>query len=91
MECAALEGARGLVNMVPPESISKFDLLGLFDRELRGGRVGIVPDGSVRLDKTLVRTNYDCSFRPKGYAEQVAEMAGWVRAHSSMYPHYELG
>lgn len=91
MECAALEGARGLVNMVPPESISKYDLLRLFNRELRGGKVKVVPDGSVRLDKTLVRTNYDCSFRPKGYAEQVAEMTEWMRAHAVLYPHYEIG
>ena len=91
MEVAALEGARGLVNMVPPRSISKCDLLRLFDRELRGGSVGVVPDESVRLDKTLVRTNFDCSFRPKGYAEQVAEMAAWVREHAELYPHYELG
>lgn len=91
MECAALEGARGLVNMVPPESISKFDLLRLFSEHLRGGRVGIEPDGAVQLDKTLVRTNYGCSFRPKGYAAQVAEMAEWIRAHAELYPHYTLG
>lgn len=91
MECAALEGSRGLVNMVPPESISKYDLLRLFNRELRDGKVEIVPDGSVQLDKTLVRTNHDCSFRPKGYAEQIAEMAGWVRAHVDLYSHYEIG
>lgn len=91
MECAALEGARGLVNMVPPEPISKYNLLRLFNRELRGGRVEIEPDGAVRLEKTLVRTNYDCSFRPKRYAEQVAEMAEWICAHAGLYPHYELG
>lgn len=91
MECAALEGARGLVNMVPPESINKYNLLQLFNQELRGGKVEIVPDDSVQLDKTLVRTNYECSFRPKGYAEQVAEMAEWVRAHAELYPHYTLG
>ncbi|MDN0069454.1 SDR family oxidoreductase [Collinsella ihumii] len=91
MECAALEGARGLVNMVPPGSISKHDLLQLFDRQLRGGRVEIVPDDSVRLDKTLVRTDFGCSFRPKGYAGQVAEMAAWIRAHAELYPHYTLG
>ncbi|HJA00767.1 MAG TPA: SDR family oxidoreductase [Candidatus Collinsella stercoripullorum] len=91
MECAAREGATGLVNMVPPESVSKYDLLLLFNRELRGGEVEIVPDGSVQLDKTLVRTNYGCSFSPRGYAEQVAEMAEWVRAHDELYPHYEIG
>ena len=91
MECAALEGAAGLMNMVPPGSISKHDLLQLFDRELRGGRVEIVPDDSVQLDKALVRTNFECSFRPKGYAGQVAEMAAWIRAHAELYPHYTLG
>lgn len=91
MECAAREDAFGLVNMVPPESISKCSLLRLFCRELRAGKVEVVPDGSVRLDKTLMRTNYDCSFRPKGYAEQVTEMARWIRAHANLYPHYELG
>ena len=89
MERAASEDAHGLVNMVPPASISKLDLLRLFNQELRGGSVEIVPDDSVRLDKTLVRTDFDCSFRPLGYAEQVAEMAGWVRAHRELYPHYE--
>lgn len=91
MERAALEGSSGLVNMVPPESISKCDLLRLFSRELRGGKVEVVPDGSVRLDKTLVRTDFSCPFRPKGYADQVAEMAGWIRSHAGLYPHYTLG
>ena len=91
MECAASEDVCGLVNMVPPESISKCNLLRLFNRELRGGSLEIVPDDSVRLDKTLVRTNFDSSFRPKGYAEQVSEIAEWVRAHRELYPHYEIG
>lgn len=91
MERAASEDVRGLVNMVPPASISKLGLLRLFDEHLRGGSVEIVPDGSVKLDKTLVRTNFDSSFRPKGYAEQVAEMAAWIKAHRGLYPHYEIG
>lgn len=91
MERAASEDVHGLVNMVPPASISKLDLLRLFNESLRGSSVEIVPDGSVQLDKTLVRTNFDSSFRPAGYSEQVAEMAEWVRAHRDLYPHYELG
>lgn len=91
MERAASEGASGLVNMVPPAAISKFDLLRLFNEHLRGGSVEIIPDGSVALDKALVRTNFECSFMPRGYTDQVAEMAEWVRAHRSLYPHYEIG
>ena len=91
MERAALEGACGLVNMVPDCNISKFDLLRLFSRELRGGEVEVTPDGSVVLDKTLVRTDFSCSYRPAPYDVQVSEMASWIQAHKDLYPHYELG
>ena len=91
METAAKESFTGLVNMVPPESISKFDLLQLFNECLRGSSVEIKPDERVQLDKTLVRTNFDSSFRPQGYFDQVVEMANWIRLHADFYPHYELG
>ena len=90
MEYEAAEGAHGLVNMVPEGSINKYELLQLFNRELRGGSVEIVPDAGLQLDKTLVRTNFEPTYRPKPYPEQVREMAGWVRAHKELYPHYEV-
>lgn len=91
MERAALEDVAGLVNMVPSESISKLDLLKLFNESLRGGSVEIVPYGDYELDKTLVRTNFDCSFLPANYCDQVLEMGKWIRSHSDLYPHYKLG
>ena len=90
MEYEAGEDAAGLVNMVPEGSISKYDLLRLFNRELRGGSVEIVPDAGLQLDKTLVRTNFEPTYRPKPYPEQVREMAEWVRSHRDLYPHYEV-
>lgn len=90
VEHEAGEDAHGLVNMVPEGSISKYDLLQLFNKELRGGRVEIVADAGLQLDKTLVRTNFEPTYRPKSYPEQVREMAGWVRAHKELYPHYEV-
>lgn len=90
MEHVAIMGDTGLVNMVPPESISKYDLLGLFKKYFRGEDIVIVPDEGFVLDKTLVRTNFDSSFRPKPYEEQVADMTQWVRDHADLYPHYNL-
>ena len=40
------------MNMVPEDSINKYELLQLFNRELRGGSVEIVPDAGLQLDKT---------------------------------------
>lgn len=90
MEHEAGEDACGLVNMVPPEPISKYDLLGLFDRELRGNQVKIVPDGDLQLDKALTRTNFGPTYQPRPYHEQVREMGDWIRAHRGLYPHYEV-
>ena len=90
MEHEACEEESGLVNMVPEVSISKYDLLQLFNRELRGGAVEIEPDAGLQLDKTLVRTNFGPTYVPKPYPEQVHEMAEWVRAHRDLYPHYEV-
>lgn len=90
MEHEAAEDAVGLVNMVPSEPITKYDLLGLFDRELRGGTVEIVPDGELRLDKALTRTNFGPTYRPQPYDEQVRELGAWVRMHRELYPHYEV-
>lgn len=90
MEYEAAEDAHGLVNMVPEGSINKYELLKLFNDELRDGRIEVVPDSGLQLDKTLVRTNFGPSYRPKPYPEQIREMAGWVRAHKELYPHYEV-
>lgn len=91
MECAAGEPVTGLVNMVPRDNISKYELLKLFNHELRNDSLSIFKDDSVRLDKTLIRTNYESSYRPSGYSQQVAEMADWIRLHRDLYPHYLLG
>lgn len=90
MEHEATESASGLVNMVPEGSISKYDLLRLFNRELRGGTVEILPDSGLQLDKALIRTNFDLTYVPMSYTDQVREMAEWVRVHRDLYPHYEV-
>lgn len=91
MESAAYEHASGLVNMVPEGNISKYELLLLFNEYFRGGSIEVTENPSFVLDKTLVRTNFDLSFRPAGYVQQVREMAEWVHAHYDLYPHYMLG
>lgn len=90
IEAAAREGAVGLVNLVPDEPISKFELLGLFNEHLRAGRVEIVPSGELSLDKALTRTSDALSFRAAPYEKQVREMAAWIRSHDDLYPHYRL-
>ena len=58
MEYAAKVKATGLYNMVYKESISKFDLLKLFNKYHRNNEVIIEPFDGFVADKSLVRTRF---------------------------------
>lgn len=90
MEAAAKERANGLVNAVPDTDISKYELLKLFNKYLRGGRVQINPIEGVNADKSLKRTNWNFNYRIPDYEQMVAEMAEWIFRHKDLYPHYNL-
>ncbi len=90
MEAAAKEKASGLYNTVPDHSISKYDLLWLFNKYLRNNSIKIEPIEGVNADKSLKRTRYDFSYIIPDYEVMVSELADWVIKHKDMYPHYGL-
>lgn len=91
IENAAIQQAHGLYNMVPEESISKYDMLVLFNKYLRTEPIEVMPEENFRIDKSLKRTNYELfSYKIPGYDVQIEELGNWMRAHKKLYPHYEL-
>lgn len=90
MEMAAKEKAHGLYNTVPNHSISKYELLGLFNHYLRGDSLKINPVEGFKADKSLKRTRYEFSYLIPDYETMVAELADWIKKHKDMYPHYNL-
>ena len=90
MEVAAKEKAHGLVNMVPDTSISKCDLLGLFNKYIRKDKITIIPVDKMAADKSLKRTRWEFSYKIPDYETMVAEMADWIKDHKKLYPHYRL-
>lgn len=90
MEAAAKEKAYGLYNTVPDTSISKHDLLGLFNKYIRKEKVTIIPADKMSADKSLKRTHWDFSYKIPDYEQMVAELADWMIAHKALYPHYNL-
>lgn len=89
MECAVAEGLSGVYNLVNGSSISKFELLCLFNKYFRDGGLPIEPSDAVRLDKTLVCTrSEDFSFEVPSYEQMVAEMRQWIDEHRDIYPKY---
>lgn len=91
IENAAIQRVYGLYNMVPETSISKYELLMLFNKYLRIEPIDIVPENNFRIDKSLKRTNFEMfSYEIPGYEEQIKELACWMRKHKDLYPHYKL-
>ncbi|PKN95908.1 MAG: hypothetical protein CVU43_23455 [Chloroflexi bacterium HGW-Chloroflexi-5] len=89
MEKAIEENLCGLYNLVNNVSISKYDLLVLFNQYFRNNGVAIRKDGDLKLDKSLRSKRKDFSFVVPSYEQMVQEMKEWVDAHSDLYPHYK--
>lgn len=89
MEVVAKERVTGLYNMVPDHSISKYDLLGLFNKYMRNNSIKINPVEGVVADKSLKRTRFDFGYIIPDYEVMVSELANWIRQHSELYPQYE--
>ena len=90
MEYAAKTKAHGLVNAVPDKSISKYELLKLFNKYMRDNELIINPVEGVNADKSLKRTNFEMDYIIPDYETMVKELAAWMRKHKELYPHYKL-
>lgn len=90
IEEAAQVKAYGLHNTVPDHYISKYDLLGLFNKYMRKGSVSIVPVDKMVANKSLKRTKFDFAKQIPDYEQMIAELADWMRSHKNLYPHYKL-
>lgn len=78
----------GLYNMVPEDTISKYDLLRLFNEYIRTEKIVIEPDASVSTDKSLRKTRFLLNHDVPDYRTMVMELSEWIRKHEGMYPHY---
>lgn len=90
MEIALEENLTGLYNLVNNTKITKHDLLLLFNKHIKNGKIEIKPDESVKLDKSLVNNRDDFSFKVPSYEDMVVEMKEWIINHKELYPHYNI-
>lgn len=90
MEVAAKERVSGLYNMVPPDSITKYDLLQLFNKYFRQNSLKIHPIEGICANKSLKRTHFDFTYQIPDYEKMVSEAAQWIFSHKFLYPHYNL-
>ena len=88
MEHAIMENLCGLYNLVNNYSISKYELLVLFNKYFRDDKIVINRSDRVKLDKSLRRRRNDFSFQVPSYEQMISEMRDWVYTHKEFYPTY---
>lgn len=88
MEQAIVEDLCGLYNLVNNESISKYDLIRLFNKHFRNNELNIEENDQLKLDKSLRSTRNDFGFVVPTYEQMVIDMKMWVDHHPELYPHY---
>lgn len=88
IEFAAKTRAHGLVNSVPENSISKYNLCKLFNHYLRNDEIIIQPVDGINVDKSLKRTNFDMDYIIPDYDIMIKELQEWINKHKNLYPHY---
>jgi dTDP-4-dehydrorhamnose reductase len=86
MECAINQNLTGLYHLVNEESISKYDLLELFNKCFRDNSIDIAKSNQLKLDKSLINTRNDFSFVIPTYERMIEEMKNWVMNHKDIYP-----
>jgi dTDP-4-dehydrorhamnose reductase len=90
IENAVLQKAYGLYNAVPDHSISKYELVKLFNHYFKDDTIKINPIDGILADKSLIRTRYEFDCLIPDYETMIAELAEWMKNHKDMYSHYNL-
>jgi dTDP-4-dehydrorhamnose reductase len=88
MDKALEEGITGLYNLVNNESISKYELLKLFNKSMKGNSLTILPSDTFAVDKSLINNRNDFNFIVPSYEQMIIEMKEWIENHKELYPHY---
>lgn len=75
----AMSNVSGLIHLVQPNPISKYELLRLFQQVFNKQDVRIVPDETISLDRTLIHTRNDFQYDVPPYEEMLQQLADWER------------
>ena len=78
------ENVTGLYHLCPNEKISKFNLLQLFKKTWHKP-IEIEPYDDYAIDKSLICTRTDFSYKPLSYETMLKELKVWMKTHEAWY------
>ncbi|WP_152396979.1 dTDP-4-dehydrorhamnose reductase family protein [Paenibacillus guangzhouensis] len=79
VEAFAMNRVSGLVHLVYPTPISKYELLQCMKKAFDKQDVQIIPDETTTLDRTLIATRSDVQYVVPHYEEMLQQLAEWTR------------
>lgn len=87
IEFVMMNDLKGLYNVVNGESISKFDLLVLFNKIFERN-ISIKKDCKYKSNKSLISIKKESNLGIPSYEKMLEEMKEWVILHQDQYPNY---
>lgn len=79
----------GLVHLTNNTTISKYDLLIIFNNEFKNSKVqDIKIDNKYISNKSFINTRTDLNLNIPSYSEMVVEMKNWIITNINNYKHY---
>ena len=82
------ENIIGLYHLVPTQSLSKYELLLKFQEYFPRKNIQIEPREVGPINKVLINTRSDFSFKVGDYNQMLEEMKNWIEMHPTFYKHY---
>lgn len=89
IEADAHSRQTGLYHLVNNETISKYELLKLFNKYCRKEPIEIRENNMAVSDKSVINTQETMTFPVPGYEAMVREMADWIKKHPELYGQYK--
>lgn len=80
----------GLVHLAADTKISKYELLQLIQEVFHKTDVRILPDTTMKSDKSLVNTRQDFRYTVPAYRTMIQELKQWMIVHQSLYPRSQI-
>jgi dTDP-4-dehydrorhamnose reductase len=84
---AISENLTGIYHLVNDVKISKYNLVTIFN-EVFDKKLAVKQYDGYIVDKSLINTRGDFSFRVKSYEIMISDMKNWIQSNKKLYPHY---
>jgi dTDP-4-dehydrorhamnose reductase len=88
MEKATKDNLVGLYHLVNNATISKYEMLNMFNKDFKNGHLVINKSDAINVNKSLINNRTDFDFVVPSYQEMICEMKDWIMHHKELYPHY---